>query len=55
MQIFTVTVDFNLLSFNCAMLSNLTKPQQIQLLKLTDFTCCELLEGFLYKPGLNII
>lgn len=37
------------------MLYKLIKPQQIQLLELAGFTCCELLEGFLYKLELNII
>lgn len=55
MQSFAVTVDFNLLSCNCVMLFKLIKPQQIHLLELTGFTCCELLEGFLYKLELNII
>lgn len=55
MQIFAVPVDFNLLSFNSVMLPNLTKSQQIQLLELMGFTCCEILESFLYKAGLNII
>lgn len=54
MQSFTVAVDFNLLSYNCVTLFKLIKPQQIHLLELTGFTCCELLEGFLYKLELII-